>query len=131
VKSNKIVAILKEQNIEFSSFNILADEEVRNGLKVTISQLKILKPEGVFKLADISTTLYRRKTCRGFGYRQGDGRRGGTCKVTVAPSPANICRLVPTKKDKAQELNDRLKGLINAAPVMLFMKGNPQGPKVV
>jgi glutaredoxin-related protein len=31
--SRKIVATLKEQGVEFSYFNILADEEVRNGLK--------------------------------------------------------------------------------------------------
>jgi len=103
--SNKIVAILKQQNIEFSSFNILADEEVRNGLKVysnwpTYPQLYI---EG--KLV------------------------GGLDIVKEMAEEGELAKLVPTKKDKAQELNDRLKGLINAAPVMLFMKGNPQGPK--
>lgn len=32
--SAKIVDLLKKENVEFSSFNILNDEEVRNGLKV-------------------------------------------------------------------------------------------------
>jgi glutaredoxin-related protein len=32
--SRKIVEILKQNNVQFSSFNILADEEVRQGLKV-------------------------------------------------------------------------------------------------
>ncbi len=33
--SSKIVDILKKNNVQFQSFNILADEEVRQGLKVT------------------------------------------------------------------------------------------------
>jgi Grx4 family monothiol glutaredoxin len=28
-----------------------------------------------------------------------------------------------------QKLNERLKGLINSAPVILFMKGSPQEPR--
>ncbi len=32
--SNKVVSALKEEGVEFSSFDILTDEEVRQGLKI-------------------------------------------------------------------------------------------------
>jgi glutaredoxin-related protein len=35
--SRKIVEILREEGVQFDSFNILADEEVRQGLKVSRS----------------------------------------------------------------------------------------------
>jgi glutaredoxin-related protein len=40
--SNKICAILKENNIKFSSFNILSDDEVRQGLKVISNKITLI-----------------------------------------------------------------------------------------
>ncbi|KAG7216540.1 hypothetical protein INR49_002027 [Caranx melampygus] len=99
--SRQIVALLKEHNIQFSSFDILSDEEVRQGLKTysnwpTYPQLYV-NGELVGGL-DIVKELAE------------SGELENTCP-------------------KAVTLEHRLKTIINQSPVMLFMKGNKAAAK--
>nr|DBA15000.1 TPA: hypothetical protein GDO54_004267 [Pyxicephalus adspersus] len=99
--SRQIIGILNKHNIQFSSFDILSDEEVRQGLKTfsnwpTYPQL----------------------------YVNGE-LIGGLDIVKEMEASGELDTMCP----KAQSLEDRLKALINKAPVVLFMKGNKQVAK--
>ncbi|XP_028984011.1 glutaredoxin 3 [Betta splendens] len=99
--SRQIVALLKEHSIQFSSFDILSDEQVRQGLKTysnwpTYPQLYV-NGELVGGL-DIVKELAE------------SGELENTCP-------------------KAVTLEHRLKTIINQSPVMLFMKGNKEAAK--
>ncbi|XP_056142272.1 glutaredoxin 3 [Lampris incognitus] len=94
--SRQIVAMLKEHNIQFSSFDILSDEEVRQELKTysnwpTYPQL----------------------------YANGE-LVGGLDIVKELAESGELENTCP----KAVTLEHRLKSIINQSPVMLFMKGN-------
>mmetsp|Transcript_35478 Transcript_35478/g.60823 ORF Transcript_35478/g.60823 Transcript_35478/m.60823 type:complete len:333 (-) Transcript_35478:152-1150(-) len=106
--SNKIVDILKKNKIPFSAFNILSDNDVRNGLK------------------DFSNW----KTYPQL-YVNGD-LVGGLDIVKEMDEEGELMPLVKPVLEAADPkaaLNERLKNLINSSPVMLFMKGTPDEPK--
>ncbi|KAM8826389.1 glutaredoxin 3 [Synchiropus picturatus] len=99
--SRQIVGILKENSVQFSSFDILSDEEVRQGLKTfsnwpTYPQL----------------------------YVNGE-LVGGLDIVKELAESGELQNTCP----KAVTLEHRLKSLINRSPVMLFMKGNKEAAK--
>ncbi|XP_034067235.1 glutaredoxin 3 [Gymnodraco acuticeps] len=99
--SRQIVGLLKEHNIQFSTFDILSDEEVRQELKTysnwpTYPQL-YANGELVGGL-DIVKELAE------------SGELESTCPKTVT-------------------LEHRLKTIINQSPVMVFMKGNKEAAK--
>jgi len=100
--SSKTVALLRQENVQFSSFDILSDEEVRQGLKEfsnwpTFPQLYI------------------------------DGKLiGGLDIVKELIEQGEFKDMLPAKP---KTLNDRLAELINSHPVMLFMKGSPEAPQ--
>ncbi|XP_017339852.1 glutaredoxin 3 [Ictalurus punctatus] len=99
--SRQIVQILKDHSIQYSSFDILSDEEVRQGLKTysnwpTYPQVYV-NGELIGGL-DIIKELAE------------SGELENTCPKTVS-------------------LEQRLKSLINKCPVMLFMKGSKEGAK--
>jgi len=101
--SSKTVALLQQEKVQFSSFDILSDEEVRQGLKEfsnwpTFPQLYI------------------------------DGKLvGGLDILKELIEQGEFKEMVP--KPKTQSLNDRLAAIINSNPVMLFMKGSPEAPQ--
>lgn len=99
--SRQMIELLNESNIEYSSFNILSDEEVRQGLK---------------KFSDWPTYPQI--------YSNGE-LVGGLDIVKEMKESDTLDSLLP----KQQSLDERLKGLITKAPVMLFMKGNPEQPR--
>lgn len=99
--SRQIVALLKEHSIQFSSFDILSDDEVRQGLKTysnwpTYPQL----------------------------YVNGELVGGLDIVKELAESGE-----LETTCPKAVTLEHRLKTIINQSPVMLFMKGNKEAAK--
>ncbi|MEQ2309399.1 Glutaredoxin 3 [Ameca splendens] len=99
--SRQIAGLLKEHNIQFSSFDILSDEEVRQGLKTfsnwpTFPQL----------------------------YVNGD-LVGGLDIVKELAASGELENTCP----KAVSLEQRLKTVIKQSPVMLFMKGNKEAAK--
>ncbi|XP_055502646.1 glutaredoxin 3 [Leucoraja erinacea] len=94
--SKKIVEILNEHNVRFSTFDILSDDDVRQGLKVysnwpTYPQL----------------------------YVNGE-LVGGLDIVKEQAESGELDKICP----KEMGLEQRLKTLINKAKVVLFMKGN-------
>ncbi|XP_071763257.1 glutaredoxin 3 [Centroberyx gerrardi] len=99
--SRQIVALLKEHNIQFSSFDILSDDGVRQGLKTysnwpTYPQL----------------------------YANGE-LLGGLDIVKELAESGELENTCP----KTVTLEHRLKSVINQSPVMLFMKGNKEAAK--
>jgi len=102
--SSKTIALLKQENVQFNSFNILSDEEVRQGLKE-------------YSNWPTFPQLYM------------DGKLvGGLDIVKELIEQGEFKDMVPAKA-KVQSLNDRLASLINSHPVMVFMKGVPDAPK--
>ncbi|KFP38618.1 Glutaredoxin-3, partial [Chlamydotis macqueenii] len=99
--SKQIVEILNKHGIAFSSFDIFSDEEVRQGLK-TYSNWP------TYPQLYVAGELI-----------------GGLDIVKELEASGELDSICP----KAQKLEDRLKMLINKAPVMLFMKGSKQVAK--
>lgn len=99
--SRQLIELLNEQGCGYGSFDILADEQVRQGLKEysnwpTYPQLYV------------------------------DGELiGGLDIIRELISSNQFKDILP----KEEDLNTRLKKLINKYPVMLFMKGSPLVPK--
>nr|AMA01982.1 Glutaredoxin-3 [Haliotis discus discus] len=99
--SRQMVSILQEKNVSYSTFDILSDEEVRQGLKAfsnwpTYPQL----------------------------YANGE-LLGGLDIVKELVETGELESQLPVQI----KLEDRLKQLVNKAPVMLFMKGQPDAPR--
>ncbi|XP_074508893.1 glutaredoxin 3 [Sebastes fasciatus] len=96
--SKQLVALLKEHNIQFSSFDILSDEEVRQGLKI-------------YSNWPTYPQLYA------------DGELvGGVDIVKELAESGELENTCP----KAVTLEHRLKVIIHQSPVMLFMKGDKE-----
>ncbi|KAJ3294378.1 Glutaredoxin 3 [Borealophlyctis nickersoniae] len=99
--SRQTVEILNSLNVKYGSFNILADDNVRQGLK---------------KLSNWPTYPQI--------YINGE-LVGGLDILKEMVESGEFQKLVPAEPD----LNTRLKKLINKAPVMVFIKGSPETPK--
>ncbi|NWH48109.1 GLRX3 protein, partial [Fregata magnificens] len=99
--SKQMVEILNKHGISFSSFDIFSDEEVRQGLK-TYSNWP------TYPQLYVAGELI-----------------GGLDIVKELEASGELDTVCP----KTQKLEDRLKILINKAPVMLFMKGSKQMAK--
>ncbi|KAI8355055.1 putative thioredoxin-like protein [Mortierella sp. GBAus27b] len=99
--SRQLLEILTAQNIRFSSFNILADEEVRQAMK-TFSDWPTFPQV----------------------YVNGDFV-GGLDIVKEMVATGEFQTLVPAEKD----LKTRMNELIRKAPLMIFIKGSPETPR--
>ncbi|KAJ6416585.1 hypothetical protein OIU84_002445 [Salix udensis] len=105
--SGKVVAILQEEKVTFESFDILTDEEVRQGLKV-----------------------YSNWSSYPQLYIKGE-LIGGSDIVLEMQKSGELKRILVEKGIIQKETpEDRLKSLITSSPVMLFMKGNPRNPQM-
>jgi len=105
--SRQAVEMLENEQIPFGSFDILQDEQVRQGLKEyskwpTYPQLYV-RGELIGGLDIMKESLEEGSLREQWGIRD----------VSVAP----------------KSLNERLKELTSRSPVMLFMKGLPSAPK--
>jgi len=109
--SKQAVGILNKHGAEYSTFDILQDDEVRQGLKEysnwkTYPQLyidgELIGGIDILKEMDEEGTL-------------DEAIKGSIAKSEAAAAPMS--------------LEDRLKGIINKAPVVLFMKGDPETPR--
>lgn len=104
--SNKVVEILKQEKVPFQTFDILTDDEVRQGLKVfsnwpSYPQLYV-KGE-LIGGSDIVLEMHKSGELKNFFAEKG-----------IAPK---------------ETLEDRIKSLINSSEVTLFMKGTPDAPR--
>ncbi|XP_068640886.1 monothiol glutaredoxin-S17-like [Aristolochia californica] len=104
--SRKVVEILQQENIEFKSFDILSDDEVRQGLKVSSNWSSY--PQLYIKGELI----------------------GGSDIVLEMQKSGELKRVLKEKDIIGEEtLEDRLKRLVSSSPTMLFMKGTPDAPR--
>uniref|UniRef100_A0A7S4B5H6 Glutaredoxin domain-containing protein n=2 Tax=Chrysotila carterae TaxID=13221 RepID=A0A7S4B5H6_CHRCT len=102
--SRQIVEILQEEKIQFETFDILTDEEVRQGLKE-------------FSNWPTFPQLYA------------DGKLlGGLDIVREMREEGELADAVPAAA-RAGGLNARLHALTHSAPVVLFMKGSRDAPR--
>ncbi|CAM0956592.1 unnamed protein product [Alopecurus aequalis] len=104
--SGKVIHILKQEKIPFSSFDILSDDEVRQGLKVLSNWPSY--PQVYIK-----------------------GELVGGSDIVMEMHKSGELKKVLSEKGiiPKESLEDRLKALISSSPVMLFMKGNPDAPR--
>ncbi|ONM23132.1 Monothiol glutaredoxin-S17 [Zea mays] len=104
--SGKLVHILKQENIPFSSFDILSDDEVRQGLKVLSNWPSY--PQLYIK-----------------------GELVGGSDIVMEMHKSGELKKVLSEKGviPKESLEDRLKSLVSSAPVMLLMKGTPDAPR--
>jgi Grx4 family monothiol glutaredoxin len=125
--SRQVIEIFTNEQIPIATFDILTDEDVRQGLKVysnwptypqvyvhgeLVGGLDILKE----MLEDNSTTLAE---------QLGVARSVAVAPIAVSPNDMNAS----TKSVHENDLDGRLKQLVNRSHVMLFMKGVPSMPK--
>jgi Grx4 family monothiol glutaredoxin len=104
--SGKLVHILKQEKIPFSSFDILSDDEVRQGLKVLSNWPSY--PQLYIK-----------------------GELVGGSDIVMEMHKSGELKKVLSEKGiiRKESLEDRLEALISSNPVMLFMKGTPDAPR--
>ena len=73
--SRQTIAILQELNAEFSTFNILMDNEVRQGtveaINTVVSDHVACRSEDLFQLAHVPSTLCQGRADWGSGHNQG------------------------------------------------------------
>ncbi|CAA7399084.1 unnamed protein product [Spirodela intermedia] len=105
--SRKAVEILRQEKVEFQSFDILSDNEVRQGLKV-------------FSNWSSYPQLYIKGELIGGSDIMLEMQRSGELKTTLTEKG-----VLPGE----QTLEERLRDLVSSSPVMLFMKGSPDAPR--
>ncbi|KAJ0016408.1 hypothetical protein Pint_10595 [Pistacia integerrima] len=105
--SGKVVEILQQEKVDFGSFDILTDEEVRQGLKV-------------YSNWSSYPQLYIKGELIGGSDIVLEMQKSGELKKVLAE------KVVINQKEN---LEDRLKNIIKSSPVMLFMKGTPDAPR--
>ncbi|XP_018026525.1 glutaredoxin-3 [Hyalella azteca] len=99
--SRTTIELLARHNAKYSTFDILTDEEVRQGLK-TFSNWP------TYPQLYIAGELI-----------------GGLDILKEMDASGELANILPKK----QNLDERLKSLVNQAPLMVFMKGNPENPR--
>nr|GEW40108.1 monothiol glutaredoxin-S17 [Tanacetum cinerariifolium] len=99
----QVVDILREERVNFKTFDILSDEEARQGLKVYSNWSSY--PQLYIKSELI----------------------GGSDIVLEMQKSGELKKILIEKG--IISLEERLKKLVNSAPVMLFMKGTPEAPE--
>jgi Grx4 family monothiol glutaredoxin len=132
--SAKLVDILKKENVQFESFNILSDDEVRQGLKEysnwpTYPQLyvsgKLIGGLDIVKEmqqdGELAPVLK--------GASSAPSAINSNSNIPAAASSGNSVPVATTEPQPKEDLNTRLTKLTNQAPVMLFMKGTPDKPQ--
>ncbi|CAA7395394.1 unnamed protein product [Spirodela intermedia] len=136
--SRKVVDILKDEGVDFGSFDILTDNDVREGMKKfsnwpTFPQL-FCKGE-LLGGCDIAVAMHEsgelKEAFRDHGLLGVDSGAAAAAATTVVsesenpPQAATEEKSVETTSDASGALNSRLEELTNRSSVMLFMKGTP------
>ena len=133
--SRQAIELLTDANVSFGYFNILEDDEVRQGLKSysdwpTYPQLYV-RGELVGGL-DILKEMSEEDGGLVEQLELGDFviKNGGDIAFLAADEKVQQAKEEEDeKKDETTTLNDTLKQLINRHRIMLFMKGIPSSPK--
>ncbi|KAA8515266.1 hypothetical protein F0562_018504 [Nyssa sinensis] len=128
--SQKIVEILKEEKVKFGSFDILTNNEIREGLKKfsnwpTFPQL-YCKGE-LLGGSDIAIAMHEGGELKEvFRDHEIEISDSSEAKVT---EPGSGKGGISESTGLSVTLTSRLESLINSSPVMLFMKGKPDEPR--
>ena len=123
--SRKVVEVLKRENVEFGSFDIFSDEEVREGLKKysnwpTFPQL-YCKGE-LLGGCDIVIAMHESGELK-------DVFKDHGVKISRETGAESEAGGVSVPTGLSATLTSRLASLIESSPVMVFMKGSPEEPK--
>ncbi|EFJ12929.1 hypothetical protein SELMODRAFT_123396 [Selaginella moellendorffii] len=102
--SKKVAGALEEVGVPFGSFDILSDEEVRQGIKS-------------FSNWPTFPQLYVK------------GELIGGCDIVMEMHKSGELKEAVGATEEKEDINSRLKKLIHSSPTMLFMKGTPEEPK--
>ncbi|KAJ6979069.1 monothiol glutaredoxin-S17-like [Populus alba x Populus x berolinensis] len=128
--SQKVIDILKDETVKFGTFDILSDNEVREGLKLfsnwpTFPQL-YCKGE-LLGGCDIAIAMHESGELKEVFRDHGIDAIGSVeAKVSGSENGKGSSTQSP---GLSTTLTSRLESLINSGPVMLFMKGKPTEPK--
>ncbi|DAZ94874.1 TPA: hypothetical protein N0F65_008018, partial [Lagenidium giganteum] len=106
--SRQAVALLNEEGIQYGTFDILSDDQVRQGLKL-------------FSNWPTYPQLYVNGTLV--------GGLDILKEMKSEDSLAEELGLTKNVEEAEAAFNESLKALVNSAPVLLFMKGSPSEPK--
>ena len=125
--SRQAIEMLTSSNVSFGYFNILEDDEVRQGLKSysdwpTYPQLyvrgELVGGLDIMKeLVEEDGGLVEQLELGDFIIKKGD--------IAFAATDA----MKEEKKEETNSLDEKLKQLVNRHRIMLFMKGVPSGPR--
>lgn len=133
--SRQAIELLTAANVSFGYFNILEDDEVRQGLKSysdwptypqlyvrgeLVGGLDILK-----EMSEENGGLVEQLELGDFVIKNG----ADIAFVAADEKQQQAKEEEDKKKDETTTLNDKLKQLINRHRIMLFMKGIPSSPK--
>jgi Grx4 family monothiol glutaredoxin len=116
--SRQMVEILQEEKVQFGTFDILGDEEVRQGLKS-------------FSNWPTYPQLYVKGELIGGIDVVKEMQESGSSLITELGLEVTDLSVNPTSSSSSNtsSLEDRLKQLIGSSKVMLFMKGSPEEPR--
>ena len=125
--SRQAIEMLTSSNVSFGYFNILEDDEVRQGLKSysdwpTYPQLYVRGElvgglDIIKELMEEDGGLVEQLELGDFVIKKGD--------IAFAATDA----MKEEKKEETNSLDEKLKQLVNRHRIMLFMKGVPSGPR--
>lgn len=115
--SRRMVEMLRGAGVDFGSFDILSDEQVRAGLKIysnwpTFPQLYVkgVLVGGVDDAAKLA--------------------EGGDLKAQLAVAAGvDVSKAAAAAADGTKSVQDRCKKLLASAETMVFMKGSPDAPR--
>ncbi|KAJ7543377.1 hypothetical protein O6H91_09G035000 [Diphasiastrum complanatum] len=141
--SRKVVDSLKEEGVEFGSFDILSDDEVRQGLKTfsnwpTYPQLFCFGE--LLGGCDIVLEMHKSGELKEVFSEKGllptpplssaSGTLDGNGTVDTKVEPSRQAITVGAEPEKLSEtLKARIETIVNSDSVVLFMKGNPEEPR--
>lgn len=139
--SRKVVAALKDEGVQFDSFNVLSDETVRQGIKTfsnwpTFPQLYVMGE--LLGGCDIVLEMHKSGELKQVFEEKGLSHTGAVPNDTPEQVVAETVPAVPLVESAAtenappsgdDELKARIQHLVNKSPIMLFMKGTPQDPR--
>ncbi|CAK9195953.1 unnamed protein product [Sphagnum troendelagicum] len=137
--SRKVVAALKDEGVQFDSFNVLSDETVRQGIKTfsnwpTFPQLYVMGE--LLGGCDIVLEMHKSGELKQVFEEKGLSHTGAvpndTPEQVVAETVPAVSLVESAATENAPpsgELKARIQHLVNKSPIMLFMKGTPQDPR--
>ena len=127
--SRQIVELLTNSDIAFGSFDILQDEQVRQGLK-TFSDWPTY-PQLYVNGTLVGGLDIVKELANDGPLREQLGLNEGTTSAAAADADATTTAQQQSSSlsSSSSSLHDRLKALVNQEPIMVFLKGLPSAPQ--